>query len=152
MDSEIILKTGDESCLSDIRELWEELNQLHLEKSPDFKPHYRALTFQSRRESLLAKAEKGKLSTIIAYHNEMRIGYCVSSIVDDAGEIDSIYVKADYRKRLVGTMLMESSLNWLEENGVTSISVAVSVGNEEVFGFYAKYGFKPRLTILQLNS
>ena len=152
MDTEIILKTGDENCLCDIEELWKELNKLHLEKSPDFKCHFRTLTFQSRRESLLCKAEKGKLNIIIAYHKDNKIGYCISSIADDTGEIDSIYVKDDYRNRCVGNMLMEASLRWLKTNNAKLINVAVSIGNEEVFGFYAKYGFKPRLTLLQLNS
>lgn len=151
MENEIILKTGDKDFLNEIRELWEELNQLHLEKSLDFKSHYRKFTFQAREQALLSNTEKKKLFIIIAYLKEVKIGYCVSSVVDDVGEIDSIYIKPEYRNRRIGNMLIEASLNWINENNVKSISIAVSVGNEEVFGFYAKYGFKPRLTILQLS-
>jgi len=76
----------------------------------------------------------------------------VSSIIDETGEIDSVFIKPEYRKKGVGNMLMEASLNWIKTNNVKLIRVAVSVGNEEVFGFYAKYGFKPRLTVLQFGS
>ena len=152
MEHNVILKTGDHSSLSEIKELWEELNQLHFKKSPDFKNHYGAFTFEAREQSLLATAARGKLFVVIAFLNEIKIGYCVSSVVDDVGEIDSIYIKPDYRNNHIGSILLESSLNLIKENCVKSIKIAVSVGNEEVFGFYAKYGFKPRLTILQTTD
>jgi ribosomal protein S18 acetylase RimI-like enzyme len=148
MEYEVVLRTGDKSLLNEIKELWEELNQLHKEKSLDFKSHYRTFTFQAREQSLLSTAEKGKLFVIVAYFNEIKVGYCVSSVVSDTGEIDSIYVKPDYQKRHIGHLLIEAALNWISENCVKTINIAVSVGNEEVFGFYAKYGFKPRATIL----
>jgi len=152
MDNDIILETGNEKLLADIEELWEQLNQLHMAKSLDFKHHYRTFTFQARSKSLLSIAEKGKLFIAIAHHREEKIGYIVSSIIDETGEIDSVFIKPEYRKKGVGNMLMEASLNWIKTNNVKLIRVAVSVGNEEVFGFYAKYGFKPRLTVLQFGS
>ena len=152
MDNDIILKTGDKSFLSETKELWEELNQLHIEKSLYFQQHYNTFTFQARKQALLANAEKGKLLVVIAYYKDVKIGYCVASIVDDSGEIDSLYNKPEYRNRGIGNMLMEASLNWIKANSAKTISIAVSVGNEEVFGFYEKYGFKPRLTVLQLSS
>ena len=59
MDTGIILKTGDISVLDSIQELWEELNELHMETSIDFKHHYRAFTFQARKKSLLPRPLKG---------------------------------------------------------------------------------------------
>lgn len=152
MNSEIALTTGDVNILDDIQELWEELNQLHFEKSPNFKQHYMAFTFQSRKKSLISSAENGNLFIVIAYHQGIKIGYCVSSVVDDIGEIESIYMKPAYRKSHVGNMLMETSLHWIKSSNVKKIIVKVAAGNEEVFGFYSKYGFAPRLTELQLVS
>ena len=45
---------------------------------------------------------------------------------------------------------MRSSLDWMKDNDVESISAVVSAGNEDVFEFYFKYGFKPRCTELEL--
>ncbi len=150
MNSEIDFKTGDESILDEIKELWEELNYLHFEKSLHFKQHYIAFTFQSRKETLINTAASGKLFIAIAYDKDIKIGYCVSSVVNKIGEIDSIFIKPNYRKEHVGNALMEASINWIKASNVKKIIVKVSVGNEEVYGFYSKYGFKPRLTELQI--
>ena len=94
---DIDYKSGDETVLDEIQELWEELNQLHLDKSPYFKHHYISFSYQARKESLIKCAERGKLFVLIAYHDSVKIGYCVASVVEDVGEIESIYIKPDYR-------------------------------------------------------
>ena len=150
MDKKIEFITGDTSPLDEIKELWEELNQFHIEKSVDFKNHYKAFTFAARKESIVRHIENGALLVAIAYCNNLKIGYCISSVVDGIGEIDSIFVKTGYRKSDVGHKLMEMSLDWIKTNAAKKIVVKVSVGNEEVFGFYSKYGFAPCLTELQI--
>ena len=150
MNSGINLVHGDISNLDDIKELWEELNQHHLDKSRDFKQFYREFTFSSRKETLINRAENGKLLVLIAWQNYSKVGYCVASVVDDVGEIDSIFVKSDYRNSRIGNTLMEESLNWIKSWKAKKVIVKVSAGNEEVFRFYSKYGFAPRLTELQL--
>lgn len=142
--------TGDANLLAAIKELWEELNQLHIEKSVDFQNHYKAFTFAARKESIVRHTENGALLVTIAYCNNLKIGYCIASIVDGSGEIDSIFVKTGYRQSDVGHKLMEMSLDWLKTNAAKKIIVKVSAGNEEVFEFYSKYGFAPCLTELQI--
>ena len=151
MDKEIDLVCGDLGILDDIKDLWEELNLLHLEKSRDFKHYYKDFTFDSRKAALVDYANRGELFIVIAYHKSTKIGYCIASVVDRIGEIDSIYIRPDYRKDHVGKMLMDTSLQWINSCDVNKVIVKVSVGNEEVFGFYSKYGFVPRLTELQLK-
>lgn len=151
MDSqEITFIVGNEQLLDDIRELWEELNQVHSEKSVDFKNHYLAFNFTARKESIMRHIKNGKLLIVVAYHDNLKIGYCLSSVVDEVGEIASLFVKSAYRKSAVGQKLMEQSLDWLRSNAAKQIIVKVSVGNEEAFGFYAKYGFAPCLTELHI--
>ena len=149
MSSEISIVHGDINNLNDIQGLWEELNQLHLDKSIDFKQYFRDLTFDSRKGPLVNSAEKGKLLVVIAYHNGNKIGYCVSDVVDGIGEVQSIYIKPDYRSSHIGNTLIRESLDWIKSWGAERIIVKVSVGNEEVFGFYAKCGFAPRFAELQ---
>ena len=48
-------------------------------------------------------------------------------------------------------MMTEASLNWIKANRVKQIRIAVSIGNEEVFGFYAKYGFLPTKKNILVN-
>lgn len=149
MDNTMSFITGNENILDEIEELWEELNKLHLKKSPYFKSHYKKFTFAMRKEELKTYAKKGILFVIVAKIKEEKIGYCISSIKDNIGEIDSIYVKPTYQKKYVGNMLIEKSLEWLNSKKPEKIITNVSIGNENVINFYSKYGFKPRLTQLE---
>lgn len=44
---------------------------------------------------------------------------------------------------------MEVALEWLQEQKCIQIDLIVAAGNEEVFPFYEKYGFKKRATIMR---
>ena len=97
-------------------------------------------------------AEKGQMLIVLAYEKDLLIGYCIASLVEEVGEIDSIFVSENYRKCGIATCLMDTSLHWLKQNNPIKTVVKVSIGNEDVFGFYARYGFLPRLTELQMIS
>jgi ribosomal protein S18 acetylase RimI-like enzyme len=148
METDIRYISGNEELLDSIKCLWEELNKVHLAKSPYFKESFARNTFDARKGALLASAQKGRLHVILAYDNSLLVGYCVSSILEEAGEIDSIYVSDDYRNRGIASSLMEKSLAWLNQNNSKKTVIKVAVGNEEVLSFYAKHGFYPRLTEL----
>jgi len=151
LKGEISFKTGDATLIDEIGELWSELNLIHYEKSPHFKHFFGTFEFRDRKQMFLAHAEKGTLFIVFAYDGGRIIGYCVSSIVEGVGEIESLYVKPDYRKSHIGKNLMEKSLEWIKLNGVKKMLLKVAYGNEEVFSFYEKYGFKPRLTELYIT-
>jgi len=150
MDNSLTFITGNEINLDEIEDMWKELKKVHQDKSPYFKNYYKEFSFQKRKEQLNLDAQKGKLFLIIAKINNEKIAYCISSVKENIGEIDSIYVKNEFRKRNIGKILLEKSLNWIKSKGPEKIVVNISIGNEEVFDFYFKYGFKPRLTQLEL--
>jgi ribosomal protein S18 acetylase RimI-like enzyme len=143
---------GGEELLDNIKCLWEKLNGIHREKSIHFKNFYSENTFAARKKLLLAAAQKGQLLIILAYEKDVLIGYCIASLVDEIGEIDSLFVSEKHRKHGIATCLMEKSLNWLKQSNPSKTGLKVSVGNEGVFGFYARHGFFPRLTELQMIS
>ena len=137
--------------LERIKPLWEKLNAHHLELSDHFKDHYRKQTFENRKKDLLEKASGGKFRVEIArIPSESRdAGYCVSSIsAGGEGEIESILIDSDFRGKGIGETLMKNALEWMDNSGVKSKKVSVGAGNESAFGFYEKFGFRPRLTIL----
>jgi ribosomal protein S18 acetylase RimI-like enzyme len=149
-NNEIKYITGDETIIDDVGELWGELNRVHFEKALDFKHHYESFTFCDRKRLLLSHANRGKMFVVVACHNDAKVGYCISSVTDGVGEIDSIYIKPDYRGNRIGDKLVEKALAWIALNNARKCIVKVVIGNEDVFGFYSKYGFKPRLTELEL--
>lgn len=140
-------ETG-ESGIDLIRPLWEQLNRHHLERSPYFKDHYARFTFEERKADLLLKAREGRLYVCLASDEGTSVGYVVSTLTGVEGEIDSIYVSPAHRGRGVGDVLMTRALAWLDTQGALRKKVEVGAGNEDVFRFYARYGFYPRKTTL----
>jgi diamine N-acetyltransferase len=143
---------GDQAMLSEVKEMWEQLNLYHCDRSEHFKPHYKAMTFAKRKATLLRKAEVGEMRVDMAVDEatEKGVGYIVSTVgSDNVGEIQSVYVDAAYRRMGIGGALMRAALTWMDEKAVSEKVVEVSVGNETAWGFYGQFGFKPRLTLLK---
>ncbi len=142
---------GGAPLLDAVEPLWNKLKEHHAELASHFAGWFASRTFAQRRATL-CNERKVALRVDLAQEAEtgQTVGYCVTSVSDEAvGEIESIYVEADYRKLGIGDALMRRALAWLEGQGVSSKQLAVAVGNEQVLAFYARYGFYPRLTLLQ---
>ena len=147
------IKYGDTELLDSIEPLWQDLNSLHAEKSLHFKQDYRAFSFETRKQDLIEKSKRGSLRVSISSDEQNRIfGYCVSSIQDREGEIDSIFVREAQRRKGIGSELMEDCMNWFRDNHINRIKVGVAQGNEDTFQFYEKFGFYPRVTYLTTRN
>ena len=142
---------GDGGMLDEIKVLWETLNRHHLSVSPYFKDYYLTLTFEERKRAILQRASGGEVRVDLALDASSElVGYCVSSIDRWlTGEIDSIFVTAKYRGQSIGRALMEKALAWLNGKGAKKKIVSVAVGNEQAYGFYSRFGFLPRRTLLE---
>jgi GNAT superfamily N-acetyltransferase len=141
----------DQQGLDLIADLWEKLREHHKARSLHHAPDLARMTFYQRKKELLDKSVKGSLHVKLAKDKitGKLVGYCVSTITaDKQGEIDSIYVEEDYRRSGIGDNLMKSALEWMDGLSINKRFIAVVFGNEEVFPFYAKYGFYPRGTLL----
>ena len=143
---------GDETLLDQIRPLWEALNRHHLALSMIFKQYYLDMTFQKRKTDLIKKAALGEMRVDIAVDDVsgQNIGYCISSLTEEKiGEVQSIYVSEPYRSLGIGDALMKKALGWLDEKGAVEKFVEVGAGNEQTLGFYSRYDFLPRKTMLK---
>lgn len=141
---------GDERLLDEIVLLWQALNKHHVRFSNDFKQDYREMTFEKRKVALLEKAKAGKMRVDLATIFGNGVGYCVSSVSKlGVGEIESIYVDPDFRGLGVGDGLISKALSWMDQEGAELKIVEVGAGNEGAFAFYARYGFRPRKTVLK---
>ena len=135
-----------------IKPLWESLNRVHLDDSVFFKDHYSAFTFEKRSARWKTMSDEDILIIVAETKDKELIGYCVSTMDEmKEGEIDSLFVYAEYRRLGVGKTLTEKSLEWLRSKNCKSIRLAVSYGHESVLGFYEKIGFFPRMTVLEWN-
>jgi diamine N-acetyltransferase len=137
--------------LMKLKPLWKKLNQLHLQDSIYFKEHYQKFTFEKRFKNFDTIDDKDMKISIIKNSDKI-VGYCIATKKETAGEIDSIYIDDAYRKAGYGKKLIDESINWLKRKKCKKIMVAVANGHENVFDFYKKSGFYPRLTYLQLKE
>ncbi|MBN2223888.1 MAG: GNAT family N-acetyltransferase [Deltaproteobacteria bacterium] len=144
----ITYKTLRYDKIASIKPLWEALNRLHHEKAAEFKEYFGKRTFEQRIEKFRSLPED-RLFVGTAEDSGVIIGYVVATVSGDGtGEIDSIFVSGDYRTHGVGRALMDQALGWLSGAGGLRFCVGVAEGNEEVFGFYRRFGFYSRMTIL----
>jgi len=139
---EINITTGSYELLGRVETLWKELNEFHIGIGGYFSADLAERSFDRRRTELI---DSTKMLYVAIASDNADVGYCISSIRgDDIGEIDSIYVKKEYRSQGLGKKLAESALRWLDENNVRKKVVVVLEGNSEAMAFYRSLGFLPR--------
>lgn len=147
---DIIYEVGGIELLEFVSPLWNKLNSLHKEKSKDFKERYNSFTFEDRKKSLIIEEKEIMVVLVKNIKLNKYIGYSISSISKDSiGEIDSIYVDSSYRGLQIGDVLMNKPLEWMHMKDLKKIIIGVASGNEDVFPFYRKFGFYPKVTILE---
>jgi diamine N-acetyltransferase len=134
-----------------IRNLWEKLNEMHYEDSVYFEDHFESFTFEKRIESLL-RIDDSNLKITIVKDGPRYLGYCVSSIDGDRGEIDSLYLDEELRGRGLGKRLVEAHKAWMKERGCGLVRVGVSFGHESATEFYHAMGFYERMTYFELKE
>jgi len=139
MEENITLEILEEEQLDLLKPLWEQLRDYHQKHSIHFADRFKVFTFETRKEGLL---KKEALYLLVAKKGTSFIGYCISSIDENEGNIESLYLKPYFRKAGIGKRLFLESMKWLESKGVDSISVTVAAGNEPVLEFYRHYGFE----------
>ena len=145
----IYTQTGVEG-LDVIAPLWRKLNEHHMERASKFRTHFKQMTWEKRKPELVEKAQNGSLLVHLAKVNDTHIGYCVSTLsAKKEAELESIYIEKEYRKHHIGDKFMKTALAWMDAHGAVKKIIGVAVGNEEALGFYEKYGFYPRVHVLQ---
>ena len=138
-----------------IRPLWEELNRHHAGRSEYFRSWYERMNFGDRKAYFRNLHESGQLRLDLASDRSTGayIGYCISSLSrEKAGEIESLWVDPGYRSAGIGTALVTRAFGWMDSNGAVRKRVSVSAGNQDAWAFYRKFGFVPRLTVLEQKN
>lgn len=131
-----------------IETLWEKNRAYHEALSEYFSHEYELLCFGDRMKKFRAMDENLYKITVCQDHENI-IGYCISTIKDGVGEVESIHVDATKRGRGIGEALVSSHLQWMREIACTRIGVTVSQENAATIGFYRKLGFYPNTLYMQ---
>jgi ribosomal protein S18 acetylase RimI-like enzyme len=140
------IKTITRDNIGIIKSLWEDLNAHHLSHSTNFTHHFSKLRFEDRVEAL---KKRDQFIAYVAESGHESVGYCIATVHDRAGEIDSLFLSAAYRGKGYGKALMDLALNWLNDQNCETIRVSIAEGNEEALDFYRRFGFAERFVVMQ---
>jgi GNAT superfamily N-acetyltransferase len=152
MNGDLKLLSGGAEMIGQIEGMWRKLTLHAAHHSEHFSQYFEQRTFEQRRKELQEKVVNGRLHIDIARdaRSGQDLGYCVSSMdAKGAGEIESLFVDDISRGRGVGNALIQGAIEWMEQNGAKSIVVFTVYGSEEVLPFYARYGFQPKMLLLE---
>lgn len=145
--------TGGIELLPRIKELWQELRQEHAALNPPYRDAILTTTFEVRSAELTNKGARVLVSVIHDEDGQQDVGFSIASTIGAKGEIDSLYLRPEYRNRQQGSRLTKAALHWLKDQGAASIYVNVLHGNTEALRFYARFGFHPRsLNLYQVGD
>ncbi|MFT9494580.1 GNAT family N-acetyltransferase [Anaerosolibacter sp.] len=133
-----------------IKGLWEKNRQYHERSSEYFRELYQSINFEQRIKGLEV-FDQDLLKITVARKNDAYIGYCLSTVSNGKGEVESIHVDAACRGDGVGEELMKRHIQWLRNKNCTVIGVTVSQENESTISFYKKLGFYPNTVYMQLK-
>ncbi len=131
-----------------IRELWEKNRQYHEKSSEYFKESYRSISFDQRIRAF-SVFDKETMKITVAKSGDEYVGYCISTIIDGKGEVESLHVEEKSRGKGIGEKLVNKHLEWLKEKDCKVIGVTVSQENAPTIGFYKKLGFYPNTLYMQ---
>lgn len=134
-----------------IHNLWEKLNELHYEDSVYFEDHYASFTFEERKQAMLAHDDSNLKITVVK-DGPRFLGYCVSSVSEENGEIESLYLEDELRGRGIGRRLVTAHGDWMKGRGCARIRAAVSFGHDSATEFYHAMGFYERLVYFELRD
>jgi len=131
-----------------IKNLWEKNRKYHEDTSEYFKESYRLVNFEDRMKAF-SSFNKDTMKITVAKEKDEYIGYCISTISDGKGEVDSLHVDKANRGNGVGKNLVTIHLEWMKEKNCKAIGVTVSQENETTIGFYKNLGFYPNTLYME---
>jgi len=95
---------------------------------------------------------------LIAEEQELAVGYLLGYLKEknsvrpiQLAELESIFVKAEYRNSGAGSQLVAHFMTWCKERNVDRIKVNAYAANEGAIRFYERHGFAPRSTSMEVG-
>ncbi len=131
-----------------IKELWEKNRQYHEDTSEYFGKFYHSINFDDRIK-VMAGFNEDTLKITVAKENDEYVGYCISTIVEGKGELESIHVSASKIGKGIGKELAIKHINWMKEKNCKVIGVTVLQENENAIHFYKSIGFYSNTLYMQ---
>ena len=138
----------DKQELFRLKFLWLKNSRYHSDKSEYFNDSFDASMFQKRVYSWNRAAS---LIITVAQKDENIIAFCISSIYEEYGNIESLFVRSDFRKQGIGKRLVLKHIDWFHKNNCQRIEVSTVYHNQEAIEFYKSVGMFPKTITMRLK-
>ncbi len=93
------------------------------------------------RQSVESELANENSVFIVAVEGEKVIGYIGMSVVIDEGYIFNVAVNADFRRKGVGTALINELVTYGKKNNLCFITLEVRESNQAAISLYSDFGF-----------
>lgn len=149
MTREIVIRSAQQTDLSDLFALWCESMRYHEELDP-FIFGFDLTKAQAAKKFLSEHVEKESSIVLVALKNGRVVGYLLGSIcarqpfqkLHEIGHIYDIVVTGTERRHGIGTMLLDRAFLFFKGTGHDTVMLSVSEKNDTALRFYEKHGFK----------
>lgn len=142
--------TSDDADL--ISRLNEAIQQFHCQLAPE---HFKSPSHDSVTAELRSMLSEEGMSGLIAWEGDTPIGYCLLKIVEREPNawtcgfrrllVDQLSVEPEWRRRGVGTLLVEAACQFAREHNINEIVLEYWTNNDMARKFYASLGFAPMI-------
>lgn len=153
MDAQVTIERFDKEDILLLRPLWEALFRHHGEIALHLGPMRTPDEAWRRRLKVYEETLKKPDSFIfVAKDGEKIVGYALCDVIDGSsswetgdkmGELLTLSVLPEYRRKGVGKMLTEKAFSQFRQMGIDDIELEVVATNHDAIRFYERMGLKP---------
>ena len=152
-----MIRKAEKSDIAQMAEIYEELHLTHCEIRNDF---YKAPPAGFYPNALEKQFENNNNHIIVYEENGIITAYAIFFIFEKGDEIcfdmkrcfvDQFAVRSSYRRKGVGTQLMDYIKSFARKESCTALDLGVWYENDTAMDFYKNIGFKPRTVKMELK-
>jgi len=151
------IRKANSSDKNRIAELFKEMVEFHSQNDPIFT--LKALGHEHYAEWFIEQIGNDSAYPLIVEADGIIIGFCLSFLRkypatwlhENYGEINDISVTGPYRRKGIGTKLVNKSMEWFQSNGIKRSEVRIATSNEVSSKFWRKIGMTSYLQTMYMN-
>ena len=151
------VRNASNSDKHSIAALFKEMVEFHTQNDPIFT--LKASGHELYADWFIEQIGNDSACPLIAEADGKIVGFCLSFIrkypatwlYETYGEINDISVTRDYRRKGIGTKLVDKSIEWLKSKGVKRSEVKIATSNEISTKFWRKIGMTSYLETMYMN-
>jgi ribosomal protein S18 acetylase RimI-like enzyme len=152
------LRPARRSDVRTIVALWHEMMAFHHERDPRFR--FGPTVQRDLEQHLYSTLRSREAVLLVAVAEAQVVGYLLGELhrrrpiypVGAYGFISDLCVTERWRRRGIGSALVERALAWFQEKGVTAVELLVADRNPAALDFWRRMGWTDYLRLMRLDT